>query len=65
MIRPTLTGKTQLHTGLIPTLTNTLGTLREIPEDERRRLSHASRLRLEAAEAELRGLLKTIAGRGE
>jgi hypothetical protein len=44
----------------LPTITNIIAELNAIPEQDRQRLSHASRLKLDSAEAELRQLLKAL-----
>ena len=43
------------------TLTNIVAALSAIPEQERQRLSHVSRLKLDNAERDLRRLLKALA----
>ncbi len=43
---------------LLPIITDAVAALGEIPEQDRQRLSRASRLKLDAAEAKLRGAVK-------
>ena len=50
-----------LQNTLLPALTAVVASLSAIPEQERQRLSHASRLKLDNAETELRRLLKALA----
>jgi hypothetical protein len=50
---------TEVH-GDRATLINIVAALSAIPEQERQRLSHASRLKLDSAESDLRRLLRAL-----
>ncbi len=56
---------TAVRNDLLPAITNIVAALSAIPEQERQRLSHDSRMKLDGAEAELRQLLKALAGKTE